>query len=80
MGTCACCHMLPLFPLSDQTWVSMARLFRTRTSRFREPAREKRHWRAPGAALGLSPDLQLDASAQGQPAESQQETVSFLLG
>lgn len=41
MGTCACCHMLPRFPLRDQTWVSMARLFRTRTSRFKEPVREK---------------------------------------
>jgi len=41
MGTCACCHTFPRFPLSDQTWVSMARLFRTRTRRFKEPVREK---------------------------------------
>lgn len=41
MGTCACCHMFPRFPLSDHTWVSMARLFRTRTSRFKEPVGEK---------------------------------------
>lgn len=43
MGTCACCHTLPLLPLRDQACVSRAPLFRDRTRRLREPvAGEKR--------------------------------------
>lgn len=37
MGTCACCHTLPLLPLRDQACVSSAPLFRDRTRRLREP-------------------------------------------
>ena len=37
MGTCACCHTLPLLPLRDQACVSRAPLLRDRTRRLREP-------------------------------------------
>lgn len=54
----------------------MARLFRTRTSRFKEPVREEpsagvcnpAYWA--GTAQGLSPETQL--YDQKQPAEPQQ--------
>lgn len=68
MGTCACCHMFPRFPLSDHTWVSMARLFRTRTSRFKEPAGEKldagdtgrlQETQSAGLTFGIAPSPEL---------------------